>query len=145
MSEYTKLFERAAARYPEPELSTDGLLLRGDRRHRNQRIAAGVLGIAIAFAAGWWGINAIRTADHTPADEPKPPDQSSELMWPQSSPREVREAQELADAGDPQYTWQVAPELMSGWSQTTDTTEIVARFLREELGWEEFRLVDPAP
>jgi hypothetical protein len=27
---------------------------------------------------------------------------------------------------------------MSGWAQTTDDTEIVARFLREELGWEEF-------
>jgi hypothetical protein len=57
-------------------------------------------------------------------------------MWPQSSLEKVREAQELADAGDPRYTWQVDPEL-AGQGDPGDA-EIVARFLREELGWEEF-------
>ena len=33
------------------------------------------------------------------------------IMWPQSSLEEVRAAQELADAGDPAFTWQVDP----GW------------------------------
>ena len=33
-------------------------------------------------------------------------------MWPQSTLEEVRAAQELADAGDPAYTWQVEPELV---------------------------------
>jgi hypothetical protein len=65
-------------------------------------------------------------------------------MWPQSSLEEVREAQELADAGDSRYTWQVDPELRSGFRQPSDDTEIVARFLREELGWEEFRFM-PVP
>jgi len=57
-------------------------------------------------------------------------------MWPQSSLEEVREAQELADAGDPLYTWQVDPALVGDaepWG-----AEIFERFLREELGWEEF-------
>jgi hypothetical protein len=31
--------------------------------------------------------------------------------WPQSNLEEVEEAQRLADAGDPDYTWQVDPEL----------------------------------
>ncbi len=47
MGEHTALFERAASRYAEPELSMDGLLLRRDRKRRNQRAAAGVLGIAV--------------------------------------------------------------------------------------------------
>ena len=56
-------------------------------------------------------------------------------MWPQSSLEEVEEAQELADAGDPDYTWQLDPEIANG---NVQNPEIVTRFLREELGWEEF-------
>ena len=33
-------------------------------------------------------------------------------MWPQSSQDEVIEAQGRADAGDPDYTWQVDPSLV---------------------------------
>src|SRR5919106_1481085 len=57
-------------------------------------------------------------------------------MWPQSSLEEVRQAQELADAGDPRYTWQVDPALVGDaapWG-----AEIFDRFIREVLGWEEF-------
>ena len=53
MSEYTKLFERAGARYEAPSLSTQGLLLRRDRRRRNRRITAGVVGVAVFVAAVW--------------------------------------------------------------------------------------------
>jgi hypothetical protein len=56
----------------------------------------------------------------------------------------VRDAQRLADAGDPRYTWQVDPEL--GWQgsyeqerSVFESSEIVARFIREELGWEDFQ------
>ena len=63
-------------------------------------------------------------------------------MWPQSNIEEVRVAQELADAGDPEYAWQVDPQLSSeeGWSHLIGPggPEIVERFLREELGWESF-------
>ena len=69
----------------------------------------------------------------------------SSRRWPQSSREEVREAQELADAGDPGFTWQVDPRL---YALTTESStvrggpyqgEIFTRFLREELGWQEFR------
>ena len=60
MSEYTKLFERAGARFEAPSLSTEGLLRRRDRKHRNQRIAAGVVGLAVFVAASW--IVTIRSA-----------------------------------------------------------------------------------
>lgn len=57
-------------------------------------------------------------------------------MWPQSSLEEVREAQELADAGDPDYTWQLDAKLAA--EEDPYGAEILARFIEEELGWEEF-------
>lgn len=64
-------------------------------------------------------------------------------MWPQTSLEEVRQAQELADAGDPAYTWQVDEGLRDwhsvGLEESLGDAEIVARFLREELGWEAFQ------
>jgi hypothetical protein len=58
-------------------------------------------------------------------------------MWPQSSLEEAEEAQRLADAGDPRYTWQVlGPVSFNDPRQT----EFITRFLQEELGWEEFDL-----
>ena len=53
MTEYTKLMERLGERYGAPGLSTDQLLNRRDRKRRNQRITAGVVGIAVFVAAVW--------------------------------------------------------------------------------------------
>ena len=53
MTEYTKLIERLGERYGVPDLSTDQLLNRRDRKRRNQRVAAGVVGFAIFLAAVW--------------------------------------------------------------------------------------------
>ena len=64
-------------------------------------------------------------------------------MWPQSTLEEVRTAQERADAGDPDYTWQVNPS----WSSADEPligSEISERFLREGLGWEAFMPVSSA-
>jgi hypothetical protein len=64
-------------------------------------------------------------------------------MWPQTTLEEVRAAQERADAGDPDYTWQVDPS----WSIDDEPligAEISERFLREGLGWEEFMPVSSA-
>jgi hypothetical protein len=57
--------------------------------------------------------------------------------WPQSSVEEVAEAQRLADAGNPRYTWQVDAELAAG--ANAGDAEIVARFFEEKLGWQGFR------
>ena len=74
MTEYTKLIERLGERYGVPDLSTDQLLNRRDHKRRNQRIRAGVLGIAIAIAVGWLGVNAIRSAPPVPADPTPTPE-----------------------------------------------------------------------
>ena len=69
------------------------------------------------------------------------PEQLSGGMWPQSSLEEVRQAQALADAGDPRYTWQVDPNLAAWPDSNTEEpwgAEVFQRFIREVLGWEEF-------
>lgn len=77
----------------------------------------------------------LASSDSVPAErptEPTPtPEPTSGGMWPQTTMEEVREAQRLADAGDTGYTWQVI-------STDADRTAFIARFLQEELGWEEF-------
>ena len=62
--------ERAAERFQLPEGSFERLELRRDRKRRNQRVRAGVLGIAIAILVGWWGIHAISSSAPTPAVPP---------------------------------------------------------------------------
>ena len=93
-------------------------------------------------------IERLAPSDSVPAErptEPTPtPDLTSGEMWPQSSMKEAREAQELADAGDPDHTWQVdaglAAESYDGtWDRLYDgQVELVDRFLREVLGWEAY-------
>ena len=63
-------------------------------------------------------------------------------MWPQATLEEVRAAQQLADAGDPAYTWQVDPQLAEdeSWIEERRQVELVDRFLREVLGWEAYML-----
>jgi hypothetical protein len=75
--------------------------------------------------------------ERVPGEDPSPEPTMSGGMWPQSSLEEVRETQRLADAGDRRYSWQVDPELAA--EADPGDAEIFARFLREELGWEEFR------
>jgi hypothetical protein len=82
------------------------------------------------------------TVTPTPTSDPRSPtptaqSSTSDSMWPQKSHEEVLQAQELADAGDPRYTWQVDPKLYDAaapWG-----AEILDRFPREALGWEQFR------
>jgi Tol biopolymer transport system component len=61
--------ERAAERFRLPEGSFERLALRRDRKGRNQRIRAGVLGLAIAIGMGWLGVHAIQSAPPVPADD----------------------------------------------------------------------------
>lgn len=61
---------------------------------------------------------------------------TSDADWPQATRDEVTDAQERADAGDPDYTWQLDATLATGeqpWG-----AEIFSRFIEEELGWEAF-------
>jgi hypothetical protein len=143
------LFERAVERFAPPERSFERLVTRRHRKHRNKRITAGVVALVVAAAGTGALVKAFPTGS-MPAEEPNPAPPTSGTMWPQSSMREVRHAQELADADNPAYTWQVDPRLTSQesdpmltdpelWGYLTSAgTAIVERFLWEELRWEEF-------
>jgi hypothetical protein len=87
-------------------------------------------------------------ADPSPGPTTPPPpdwevDNTPGIMWPQKNLEEVRVAQELADAGDPDYTWQLEPNMDSILTSEgqVETPEIIAGFVRREFGWEEFALV----
>ncbi len=68
MIDEREIVRRAAEALTPPEPSFDRLLQRRDRVHRNRRIRAGVLGMAVAIAVGWLGVNAIRSTPPVPAD-----------------------------------------------------------------------------
>ena len=62
------ILEQALRRFePEPGLA-ERVYRRRDRKRRNQRIGAGVIGIVIAIAVGWLGVNTIRSTHSVPAD-----------------------------------------------------------------------------
>lgn len=72
-------------------------------------------------------------------EDPSPGPARSGGMWPQSTLEEVRAAQERADAGDPDYTWQVGVQLTEDDPFAhVDELELVDRFIREVLGWEAY-------
>jgi hypothetical protein len=79
-----------------------------------------------------------------PSTVPAPPTTTTEPpasggMWPQSTLEEVRAAQARADAGDPAYTWQLGAQLTDeDPAAHGDELELVDRFIREELGWEDY-------
>jgi hypothetical protein len=53
MNDTKELLQRARSQFPPPEGVMDSLIRRRDRKRRNQRIAAGVVGIAVFVAAVW--------------------------------------------------------------------------------------------
>jgi Tol biopolymer transport system component len=73
MSETKQLLERAKAAFEPPSDVMDALVVRRDRRQRDRRIRAGVLGLAIAIGVGWLGVIAIRSAPPVPAEPPNLP------------------------------------------------------------------------
>ncbi len=118
------------------------LLGRRERKQRNRRIgggAVGAVGVAVALVMGIVLARAL-TTDRTPADPPvQPTPAPAGLLWPQTNMEEVRQAQELADAGDPRYTWQVSPNryYQPGQNHPIDG-EFFARFFDEVIGWEDY-------
>jgi Tol biopolymer transport system component len=53
MTEYRPVLERVRSRFPDPEMTFEGVLRRRDQRQRRRRIAAGAVGIAVFVAAVW--------------------------------------------------------------------------------------------
>jgi hypothetical protein len=75
-------------------------------------------------------------------------------VWPQSTLTEAEKAQRQADAGDPAFTWQLAPELATPPQfvdypfparlpapDAADGAEILTRYFRDVLGWDRYLTV----
>lgn len=85
MPDLTSLLERAdraASRVPLPADGFERLRVRRDRKQRNQRIAAGVVGIAV-FLAAVWIVTSVGSFDRTqtparPGEETKPAESHEE-------------------------------------------------------------------
>lgn len=72
MSDYRSTLERELGRLSPPRIPFDQLTRRRDRKHRGQRIRAGLLGLAIVLVMGWLSLSAIRSAPPVPIDDPTP-------------------------------------------------------------------------
>jgi len=72
MDDVRSMLERELERLSPPRVPIDHLRRRRDRKDRDRRIRAGVLGVAVAFAVAWWGIHALRSTP-MPAVPPEPP------------------------------------------------------------------------
>jgi hypothetical protein len=70
VSEYRSVLERAATHAPEPDLPLERVLRRRDRRRRNQRITAGVVGIAVFVAVAWIVTGRFFDRAQTPMNRP---------------------------------------------------------------------------
>ena len=65
MNEYRSVLERAGSNFAPLDLELDTILRRRDRKRRNQRIAAGVVGMAV-FVASVWIVTSGLSTDRSP-------------------------------------------------------------------------------
>jgi hypothetical protein len=72
MTDHRALLEETRDRFPEPSMPVERIYRARDRRRRSQRVAAGVVGLAIAGAAIVVGSSVVRSGDeppHVPASQ----------------------------------------------------------------------------
>lgn len=72
MTDHRALLEQTRDRFAEPSMSVERIYRARDRRRRSQRVAAGVVGLAIAVAAIMVGSSVVRSRDerpHVPASQ----------------------------------------------------------------------------
>jgi hypothetical protein len=89
MSDLKALLERAdraVADVPLPADGLEGLQRRRDRKHRNQRIAAGVVGIAVFVAAVWIVTSGPFDRTQTPAAPGTGPTETGPTVAPNNRP-----------------------------------------------------------
>ena len=75
MTDARPTLERARANFPDPPLAMEDVLRLRDRRQRNRRIRAGVLGVVVAVAMALGGLSLLRSTQRpaTPSPSPLPP------------------------------------------------------------------------
>ena len=82
MPEFRDRLERASREFPSPEMPFEGILRRRDRKHRNERLAAGVVGVVIALIVVLIGMS-IAAFERAPGDSStcRRPLSDAEVTW----------------------------------------------------------------
>jgi hypothetical protein len=103
MSDTKQLLERAWRQASQPDRVMDSLIRRRDRKRRNQRIAAGVVGIA-AFVAAVWIVTSGLSWDRSEKPAASGPAETAPLPAPASAASTCSDGAtlrlELTDIGD---------------------------------------------
>ena len=90
MPDHRQVLERGLHEFHAPELPYEAILQRRDRHRRNQRIAAGVVGLGIGIAAILVGASVIRADKTTPANpEPQLKHNGAIAIVSETSPSEA--------------------------------------------------------
>jgi RNA polymerase sigma factor (sigma-70 family) len=71
MADTKQLLDRAERAFDPPSDVMDALVVRRERKRRDQRIRAGLVVLAIAIGAVWLGVTAIRSTPSVPANHPR--------------------------------------------------------------------------
>ena len=79
MSDDRSTLERELERLTPPRIAFDQLERRRDRKRRDQRIRAAVVGLAVAIGVAWLGANLIWSTPSVPTDETPSPTPSPEV------------------------------------------------------------------
>lgn len=98
MTDYRPILERARNAFAAPDMPIERVLRRRDRRRRNQRIAAGAVGIAIAIAIVVGSVVAAMIHSDLRPAEPTPTSSMGPTPSP-VSPALLRRGGEIAFAG----------------------------------------------
>ena len=99
MSDPRSVLERESRRFPQPDGAFERLVRRRDRKRRNQRIAAGVVGIAVFVASIWVVTTGPFDTSPTPA-APGPTETGPTVTDPSGAP----------DDGGDGYSYPIPPE-----------------------------------
>lgn len=141
MSYEHDLVERAARALAPDEPTFEGLLIRRDRKRRNQRIAAGAVGLAIGIAVVLLGSAYLRSAGERETGE-----------WPLpsiTSTRIVRPGEVLLDpyASGDNPTYVIAGDVATGEQRTVAGCKVGCRLLAPfeasgDRGWIAYHLAN---
>jgi Tol biopolymer transport system component len=117
MSEYRAILEQTRARFTVPELPLEGVLRRRDQRRRNQRFAAGAVGLAISIVlGGLFAWSSRPGTDHVSVTTPSP---AIPTLAPDEQDVEIVDLQ-----GNPQALVPGLPDDAYGLSLSSDGSQI---------------------
>jgi WD40 repeat protein len=118
MSDRLDVLERYAPLFEAPGSSFEGFLRRRDRKRRNQRIAAGAVGIAV-FVVGVWIVMIGGPFDHTPTPG-RPGGETEPVGSPEepAAPGRVRGAPPASGVPEVDYVIDLDTEVMTPLPET---------------------------